>query len=255
MQFVIAETPVRVHESNCARVCIIGDGETPDKDKTGLLCHSCRGGVRFTQVRNNRQIGPNARRRYHRCAGHLRCVPQAPNRRQESVSQIPERMLPNRTTPEPDNDALSVPSYNPGAQFVSIPLIDPTSKDGACISRRRMPQTRILHPFARVTTQREKLALVSHFGHRQRNLSSAEKHNCMLTNREPRRTGLVIRTAEDALDAVVEPSWEPATRAELAAPPTGVAATGQYMNNIDDVAEILERSRTWARNLNDGVRL
>ncbi|WP_442973111.1 hypothetical protein [Rhodococcus sp. NBC_00297] len=65
----------------------------------------------------------------------------------------------------------------------------------------------------------------------------------------------MIRTAEDALDAVVEPSWEPATRAELAAPPTGVAATGQYMNNIDDVAEILERSRTWARNLNDGVRL
>lgn len=61
--------------------------------------------------------------------------------------------------------------------------------------------------------------------------------------------------AEDALDAVVEPSWEPVTRIELAAPPTGVAATGQYLDNSDDVAEIMERSRTWSTNLDDGVDL
>lgn len=61
--------------------------------------------------------------------------------------------------------------------------------------------------------------------------------------------------AEDALDAVFGPSWQPVTRAELVAPPTGLAATGQYLDNGDDVAEITEHSRTWSRNFGDGVDL
>ncbi|MBY6708095.1 hypothetical protein HQ308_14915 [Rhodococcus sp. BP-241] len=61
--------------------------------------------------------------------------------------------------------------------------------------------------------------------------------------------------AEDALDAVVEPTWEPVSRAELAAPPTGLAGAGQYLDNGDDVADIVERSRTWSLNLDDGVDL
>ncbi|WP_156148801.1 hypothetical protein [Rhodococcus sp. MEB064] len=45
------------------------------------------------------------------------------------------------------------------------------------------------------------------------------------------------------------------TRAELAAPPAGAAATGQYLDNSDDVADIMELNRTGSRNLDDGVDL
>ncbi|WP_156148972.1 hypothetical protein [Rhodococcus sp. MEB064] len=60
--------------------------------------------------------------------------------------------------------------------------------------------------------------------------------------------------AEDALDAAFGPSWQPVTRTELVTPPTGLAATGQDVDN-SEVADVMDRRRTWALNLDDGVDL